>query len=274
MTSRPIILAVETSSRIGSVALAEGAHLLAETTFSASLRHSAEIFPAVAGLLDRFNCTPADIAQIHISTGPGSFTGLRIAVATAKSMHLASSARIVAVNSLDTIAANLTDAVAGSMIQDNPKDRSIPDRLATILDAKRGQFYVAVYERTAQEQPAVLPDNDPGYQILPVVKGRWQKVLPDCLMSAKEFLARFASDNRPVALLGDGLVYHRESFCAKNIQILDQAYWSPHAVQVHRLGYQKAQAGRFADPLTLTPFYLRAPQVTLRKAKTDAAEAC
>ena len=58
-----------------------------------------------------------------------------------------------------------------------------------------------------------------------------------------------------------------------HIRILEEAYWSPRATQVHRLGYQKAQAGRFADPLTLTPFYLRGPQVTLRKPRPKSSPA-
>ncbi|UCD51312.1 MAG: tRNA (adenosine(37)-N6)-threonylcarbamoyltransferase complex dimerization subunit type 1 TsaB [Phycisphaerales bacterium] len=271
MASEPLILAVETSSRIGSVAMAKGARLLGQSTFSASLRHSAEIFPAIASLLDRFGQTPADIAQIHISIGPGSFTGLRIAVAAAKSMHLAGSAQIVTVDSLDTIAANLTDAATDSSIQDNRQDRLRPDRVATILDAKRGQFFVAVYERTSPDEQLRPQTEDPGYRIPAAPGGLWRKVLPDCLMNAGEFLDRFASESNPVAVLGDGLLHHRDSFKANGVRILDEACWSPHAVQVHRLGYQKAQAGRFADPLTLTPFYLRRPQVTLRKNATPTA---
>ena len=55
-------------------------------------------------------------------------------------------------------------------------------------------------------------------------------------------------------------------FIAHNTRILDEQYWSPQASNVHRLGYQKARAGLFADPLTLTPFYLRGPLVTLKKS--------
>lgn len=273
MTSKPLILAVETSSRIGSVALAEGARLLGESTFSASLRHSAEIFPAIAGLLNRFNHTPADIAQIHISIGPGSFTGLRIAVAAAKSMHLAGSAQIVTVDSLDTIAANLTDAATDRVIQDRHADRGLPNRAATILDAKRGQFFVAVYERTDTADPAQSEIEHPGYEIPAGRNSLWKKVLPDCLMNARAILEQFASESNPLALLGDGLLHHRESFAAQGVRVLDEAWWSPHAVQVHRLGYQKARAGRFADPLTLAPFYLRGPQVTLRKSSAPRADA-
>ena len=102
-----VSLSVETSSRIGSVAIAIGAKILDETSLSAPLRHSAEIFPAISELLYRFDLAPAQIEHIYISSGPGSFTGLRIAVTFAKTMHLANSAKVVAVNTLDVVAANV-----------------------------------------------------------------------------------------------------------------------------------------------------------------------
>ncbi|RPJ38284.1 MAG: tRNA (adenosine(37)-N6)-threonylcarbamoyltransferase complex dimerization subunit type 1 TsaB, partial [Planctomycetaceae bacterium] len=91
----PLILAVETSSRVGSVALARGPALLAQSTFSGPLQHSAEIFPAISQLLNRFHFVPGDIAQVHVAIGPGSFTGLRIAVTMAKAAHLANATAIV-----------------------------------------------------------------------------------------------------------------------------------------------------------------------------------
>ena len=135
MNRIPLILAVETSSRLGSVALARGADLLGESTFSATLRHSAEILPAIADLLDQFGHTPSDIRQVHISIGPGSFTGLRIAVAAAKAMHLANATEIVTVGSLDAIAANVTDAPTQPVIQNTTDNFPPVHRLAAILDA-------------------------------------------------------------------------------------------------------------------------------------------
>lgn len=268
---KPLILAIETSSRIGSVAVAVGAEMLGESRFSAPLRHSAEIFPTISDLLGRSNRTAADIDQVHLSLGPGSFTGLRIAVAAAKNMHLAGSVRIVTVNSLDTIAANVTDAAVEPVIQDSRTNHLAPRRLATVLDAKRGQFYIAVYERSAPNEPADLEggSEDPGYRIGAPQQSHWRKILPDCLMAASELTDKFATEAEPLYLVGDGLLHHHEKFKAEGVRILDEGYWSPRAAQVHTLGYQKACAGRFADPLTLVPFYLRGPQVTLRK--TDAS---
>ena len=84
MPQHPLILALETSSRIGSVALAAGPRLLAQQRFSAPMTHSAEILPAVAQLTARFNNRPDEIEHIYLSIGPGSFTGLRIAVTVVK----------------------------------------------------------------------------------------------------------------------------------------------------------------------------------------------
>jgi tRNA threonylcarbamoyladenosine biosynthesis protein TsaB len=232
---KPLILAVETSGRTGSVALALGQQLLAESCFSAPMRHSAEIFPAVFGLLERFGRRPSQIEHVYISIGPGSFTGLRIAATFAKIMHLANAAKIVAVNTLDVIAANATDYAK--------KKKCKLDRIATVLDAKRGQFFIAVYQSS---------------------RGRWTKLAPDCLMSAEDFLAKFAAD-KPLWLLGEGLVYYKDKFASDGICFLDGRYWYPKAEKVHLLGWQMALAGQFADALTLQPAYLRGADVKQKR---------
>jgi tRNA threonylcarbamoyladenosine biosynthesis protein TsaB len=231
MTQKPLILAVETSGRTGSVAIADGEHLLAEAAFSEPLRHSAELFPAVCGLLSRFNRRPDQIQHVYVSVGPGSFTGLRIAVTIAKTMHLANAAKIVAVYTSDCIAANAADYT-----QTQGKELK---KIATILDAKRGQFFVAAYQNS---------------------DGRWIKTLPDCLMTPQEFVQKFADTKEPVRLLGEGLVYYKHLFRAPGIEFLDSSFWCPHAAKVHLLGYKMACEGQFADPLTLKPVYLRRPE--------------
>ena len=261
-----VILAIETSSRIGSVALALGATLLEEQQFSGPMQHSAEIFPTIDVLLRRHGYAPADIGQVHIAIGPGSFTGLRIAVTMAKAMHLAHGVRIVTVDSLDVVAANLSDAPMGPA-ESRGREMAVPDRIVALFDAKRSQFYASVYKRVARdagEWPKAGNDEEPGYRIPAPDNTLWQKVVPDGLMTPQEIMQALAGPDR-IGLLGDGLFYHRDDFDSDRVIILPEQYWSPHASNVYRLGYQKAQAGRFADPLPLTPFYLRGPEVTLRK---------
>jgi tRNA threonylcarbamoyladenosine biosynthesis protein TsaB len=255
MPQTPFILAVETSGRTGSVAIADGRQVLAEAAFSTPVRHSAELFPAVCGLLSRFNRHPDQIQHVYISVGPGSFTGLRIAVTIAKIMHLANAAKIVAVYTSDCIAANAADYT-----QTEGKELK---KIATILDAKRGQFFVAGYQNS---------------------DGRWIKTLPDCLMTPEGFVQKFADTKsrsargrltakgcptplgdalrraEPVWLLGEGLVYYMNLFRAPGIEFFDSSFWCPRAAKVHLLGYKMACEGQFADPLTLKPVYLRRPE--------------
>jgi tRNA threonylcarbamoyladenosine biosynthesis protein TsaB len=232
MRHKPLILAVETSGRMGSVAIAAGRQMLAEAAFSGLMRHSSEVFPAICGLLNRLGRKPKDIEHIYISIGPGSFTGLRIAVSIAKTMHLANAVKVVAVDTLDVIAANIDSSIK--------QEKTGVERMAVILDAKRNQFYIAVYQNTSD--------------------GKWKKSFPDSLMTSSQFLEQFAGKNKPVWLLGEGLVYYSDKFKAEGICFLDERYWNPRAEKVHLLGWEMASAGQFADPLILQPKYLRRPE--------------
>lgn len=292
MTPKPLILALETSSRIGSVALALGQNILAEAAFSAPLRHSAEIFPAIHRLLGRFSQKPSQIEHIYISIGPGSFTGLRIATTIAKTMHLANAAKIVAVDTLDVIAANVINLTntshgargTGHVIRDSSHEPRITNHetIATILDAKRSQFFIAAYQRhhpesklsSLRKKESISTNAIPvtQYAIRDTSDGIWEKILPDSLLSASQFLDKFACREKPIWLLGDGLLYHKDKFKpvpsgvegADGIRFFDEKYWSPKASNVHLLGWKKTLANQFADPLTLNPTYLRKPDVKIK----------
>lgn len=249
MTHKSLILALETSGRTGSVALALGRQLLAESTFSGPMRHSSEAFPAILGLLNRFDRKPGEIEHIYISVGPGSFTGLRIAVSVAKIMHLARSVKIVAVDTLDVIASNVINLPPEDTMQPpiHVRPPISPDKIAVILDAKRGQFYTAVYQRMSEGQKSMKD-------------WIWTKIFSDSLLTASQFLDRFAAGNGPIWLLGEGLVYYSDKFKAEGIHILDKRYWIPRAAKLHLLGYEMSLNGQFADPVTLQPKYLRGPE--------------
>lgn len=249
MAQKNLILAIETSSRVGSVAIAAGQRLLDEINFSGPMKHSSELFPAICKILTRFEKKSQDIEQIYISVGPGSFTGLRIAVTLAKTMHLANSAKIVPVDTLDVIAANVINLNPPSheRRESSPPQEKLAniELIAPILDAKRGQFYIAVYQKTRDEI--------------------WNKTVPDSIMTANEFLDRFVCNQKSIWLLGDGLLYHKDRFKTDGVHFFDEGLWSPRAAKVHQLGWEKAQSGKFSDPLTLTPNYLMRPDVTLKR---------
>jgi tRNA threonylcarbamoyladenosine biosynthesis protein TsaB len=228
-----LALAVETSGPTGSVAVGIGDKIIEETAFLGLMTHSTQLFPAAQTLLKRIDRHITDLAHIYIAAGPGSFTGLRIAVTMAKMMALANGTKIVAADTMDVLTMNASEYI---------KDKKIKiSRLATILDAKRKQFYVSLYENT---------------------HGNWQKVTKDCLITASDFLARFAQPDNPIWLLGEGLVYYKDDFSAPGVRFLDADYWPARARAVYSVCRKKANAGDFADPTTLVPYYLRRPEAT------------
>jgi tRNA threonylcarbamoyladenosine biosynthesis protein TsaB len=250
MNKEPVILAIETSSRTGSVALGVGERIISEISFSGFLRHSAEIFPSIERLLSNSGIKPNQIEQVYISNGPGSFTGLRIAATFAKMMYLANSLRIAAVDSLDVIAFNAIDAIKQEDKACNLYEKAgikQIKKIASVLDAKRGRFFIALYDviREAAEVSLV-------------------KVEPDSLIGAEEFIAKYARLNVPVWLLGDGLLYHKQDFQAEGINFLEDKYWSPRAGRVYFLGRRMARQNQLANPVKLKPFYLCRPEIRIK----------
>lgn len=227
----PYYLAIESSGRVGSAALGKGPNLLEEIVFSGKMRHSSELFPALTKLLDRAGCTPGDIQTLCFTAGPGSFTGIRIAVTAAKMMNFAQKTNLVAVDTLDVIAENATEYVE---ISGKECKKIIP-----ILDAKQNQFFTAIY----------AAENN-----------KWRKEIEDALIPAETLIQKIMEEqSASLAVLGEGLLYHSDLFKAHGIQILPSEYWPARARNVLKIGYKLAQKGCFSDPLTLVPSYIRQP---------------
>jgi tRNA threonylcarbamoyladenosine biosynthesis protein TsaB len=216
-------LAIETSSRIGSVALAEDGNTLAEEAFPHGLQHAAQIIPAIDALCRKLEWTSNDIREIYVSAGPGSFTGLRIGITLAKTLSLATGAAIVAVPSVRVLAENApTDA----------------ENIIIVLDAKRDQIFTASFKRT---------------------KDGWTETQPAQLSALITMLAKAP---RPVHLIGEGIPYHRKFIPADDPQIhqVDESMWRPQARVVAMLGRKMAQENQFTDPMKLIPIYIRRPE--------------
>ena len=224
-------LAVETSGRAGSVAIGQGDNILKETTFSSTMRHNAELFPAILHLLDTHNKTPDQIENIYISTGPGSFTGIRIAVTMAKMVAMTNNAKIVAVNTTDALVRNVDEHI--SQTNENIQ------RVATVIDAKRRQFFVAVFEKTA---------------------AGWQKTIDDRILKAEDLLDMLPDDGSITHIIGEGLLYYKDSFTSNITSVLDNKYWPAKASNVYKTGTKMAENGLFTPPGKLLPFYIRRPE--------------
>ena len=129
------ILALETSSSVSAVALADGERVIAEDDTPSETKHGETLLPRIRALLDEAGWSLQQLELIATGVGPGSFTGLRVGLATAKGLALATGVPIRGVSSLRVLARG---AAAAGNAQPG-------QRLLTWLDAYRGEVFGAVY---------------------------------------------------------------------------------------------------------------------------------
>lgn len=129
---QPLFLVIETSGRPGSVAAARGNKLLETRALDESRRHARDLAPAVADVLRAAGARPADVAAVLVSTGPGSYTGLRVGVTSAKTFAYATGCRLVAVPTFEAIARR-------ALVSAEP--------LTVIGDAQQDRIYVQTFRR-------------------------------------------------------------------------------------------------------------------------------
>jgi len=217
-------VAIETSSRVGSVAIGTREGLVASARIQSDQRHGAELLPALAALCDQVGWEPSSLSECYVSTGPGSFTGLRIGIAVARTLAWSAGLRLVAVPTVQVIAANALGLAPP------------PVNLAVVLDAKRGRVYGAIL-RLAGDSYEVSAGP---YQVEP---GRLLADAP-----------------RPLAVTGEGVAYHRPAIEGAGVSVLPAVLWTPTAEGVFQLGTRLADGGRFTQPVRLLPNYVRLPE--------------
>jgi len=224
-------VAIETSGQVGSVALVEGDTILPEATFPHGLRHAAGLIPLIDRLCRARDWSARDINEIYLSIGPGSFTGLRLAVTFAKTFALATGAKVVAVPTLSVLVENAPPEAADVIV---------------VLDAKRDQIFTARYTRATPDQV-------------------WSQVEPAHVDTLAAMLARAP---RPVVLLGEGIPFHRQFIPADSgIDLSSEDSWRARATTVARLGVTASARGDFADVLRLAPTYIRLPEAEEKWAR-------
>src|SRR5438309_4833464 len=130
--SEPRVLILETSGRVGRVALAQGNELLGNQRLDEARRHARDLVPAVAGLLAARGWQPKDVQLVLVSRGPGSYTGLRVGITSAKTFAYATGCALLAA---DTFAALALQA---------PVEATPVDVLA---DAQQEKAYIQSFAR-------------------------------------------------------------------------------------------------------------------------------
>lgn len=225
-----LTLAIDTSTKTGSVALLKSASILAECFTNAGINHSETLLPTIETVLSVGGVEIGEVDLFALTTGPGSFTGLRIGASTVKGLALATGKPVVGVSTMDALALNVADSTI---------------TICPMLDARKREVYTARYR--------------------PVKNGMPEKLESEKVVDAEEFLK---SLNEDVIFLGDGaknyvglireILPDRSCFASPHLQYVK-------ASAVGLIGMKKFSDGDILELMTFTPQYLRLSEAEVKK---------
>ena len=236
------ILAIETATRKGSWALAEDDQVVASAEGPDEQSHAERLLPALTGLLGERGLTLADVDAFAVATGPGSFTGLRIGIATAQGFAMAAGKRVIPVPTLDAIAeAAAADPLAQGL-----------DYIAVWLDGQRREVFAALYAMRAREEDAAAP--------------RVPALLMPPQSATPAFVAAEIGDlvgDAHAGFAGDGA--HRYHAEVEKLGLRESRIFpvEPIAPHLARLAYRRRDTA--ALPHAVAPVYVRRPDAELAR---------
>lgn len=228
-----ITLAIECATKTASVALLSDEEVIGEIYLDGESHHSVIVLPALERLLALTGLTIKNMDLLTCTTGPGSFTGVRIGIATVKGLALATGKPIVGVSTLAALAMNL----------------SFSKRLiCPLMDARKNQVYAGLYRIGEGGLP--------------------ESVVADYLGDIEAVLKKLSHED--VDFIGDGAVRHRNNIRAElpeaaisNLKKINNP--SASSLGIVAIGRYK-QNGVVDDPLSLLPTYLRLSEAEQKKA--------
>jgi tRNA threonylcarbamoyladenosine biosynthesis protein TsaB len=225
-----LALAIETSGDVAGLALATEEGLVSELDFSHRMDLLRRLMPNVDGLLGDAGRSPHDLDAVVISLGPGSFTGLRIGMAAAKSVAHVLGKPIVGVPTMDVLAHGASAAR--------------PKSIATLIHARPQEVFWAIY-RCDAGRPVRLAED----RVSPV-----QDVMREAKRQSK------------IVFCGNGAERNREALEAEfgPSCVLDERFHTPRAAVLASLGIERLMRGESDDVFGLAPRYVRRPTPVVR----------
>ena len=246
-----VVLAFDAASSSYSVSVFCGGTLTSYFSESSTLTHSQTLLPAILTVLEKSGATTDDIEKIVVTVGPGSFTGLKIAVATAKGLAYALQIPIIEIPTLQGLACNLygTDKL-----------------VCPIMDARREQVYTGIYAFEKKENSGSTEGlREPDSYIM-------KETLSDRPISITEIAQHCNELDREVIFLGDGVPVYGEK--------LKELMKVPYQLAPAHMNRQRAAAfgvlafdwyaeGRYVSAMEHAPEYLRLSQAERERNHAD-----
>jgi len=226
------LLAIETSTMIGSVALTDDNELLAEYQIGIRATYSDILFPAIDHILKSANVSIQEVDAFALAQGPGSFTALRIGISVIKGLALANNKPVIAIPSLDALAHNMcfSDIL-----------------ICPLIDARRDEVYTAFYKR------------EDGHTL--------KKLTPDRAIVPEILLDEIREE---VVFLGDGTDLYKDLIVRKlkeKVLFSPLHLKYPRASAIAQLAFKKLNLNEVSDIEVMTPLYVRPPEAETKWVK-------
>lgn len=219
-----LILALDSTAIVASVALCRDDKPIASFTVKNGNTHSETLLPMVEAVLKSAGVAPSEIDLFACSAGPGSFTGVRIGTATIKGLAFGQNKNCLGVSTLEALAENLV-----------PFDGII----CPVMNARRGQVYNALFR----------------YE-----NGALTRLCEDRALSVTELAAELAAMGLPFALCGDGVAEFKRLAPDSAPVSVSALLEDQCAVSVAKVALRRANSGESGTDADLVPVYLRLPQ--------------
>ncbi|HBG92027.1 MAG: tRNA (adenosine(37)-N6)-threonylcarbamoyltransferase complex dimerization subunit type 1 TsaB [Nitrospirae bacterium RIFOXYB2_FULL_43_5] len=237
------ILAIDTSTMLGGIAIMDESLLIAESRLNVKSTHSERLMTEIEHCLKQSGVKISDIDVFAVATGPGSFTGLRIGLSTVKGFSYATGKPIVSVPTLEALAWNF------------PYSRY---PVCTMLDARKKEVYAALFRWEGENLIRLLSETS----------AKPEEFIRDALRVTHVADSTLRDDKFIFA--GEGATLYRD----KIIEAMgEKAIFAspektvPSPANVAVLGLKKAKAGEFSEPVSLAPMYIRKSEAEVKWSK-------
>ena len=228
------ILAIDTSTMLGGIAIMDESLLIAESRLNVKSTHSERLMTEIEHCLKQSGVKISDIDVFAVATGPGSFTGLRIGLSTIKGFSYATGKPIVSVPTLEALAWNF------------PYSRY---PVCTMLDARKKEVYAALFKWEGENLIRLINETS----------AKPEEFVRDAL--------RVTHDDKFI-FAGEGAVLYRDKIIEA---VGEKAIFAspektvPSPANVAVLGLKKAKAGEFSEPVSLIPMYIRKSEAEVKE---------
>ena len=227
------ILSLDSSATVATVALCEDEALLAEFTLNNGNTHSETLLPMVETLLATYGMTVGDVELFACTSGPGSFTGVRIGAATVKGLAFGRDIPCVGVSTPEAIAENLV---------------SLKGLICPVMNARRKQVYTALFREK---------------------DGNLERLMPDSAISIAELDKLLDDYNEPVYLVGDGYDITLQNL-SHPVGDTPQRLRYQSAASVAKAACLAYRSGSYSSDGEISPIYLRPCQAERERLEKES----